>query len=58
MALTTQDKIKIISECNEIMMAVKMLIFTMDDADLQNHITLNYELNNQNYELKFTKLNP
>ncbi len=55
MSLNTKQKIALISECEEIMMAVKMLICAMEDADLKHHITLDYELNGQNYELMFTK---
>jgi hypothetical protein len=55
MSLNTKQKIQAISECPEIMMAVKMLICTMEDVDLKHHITLDYELNGQNYELRFTK---
>lgn len=39
----------------EIMMAVKMLICTMEEADIQNFIKFDYELNNQKYNLMFTK---
>lgn len=56
MSLTTEQKIQVISECDEIMMAVKMLIATMEEAELKNHITLNYELFSEEYELSFKKL--
>ena len=36
-------------------MAVKMLICTMEEADIQNFIKFDYELNNQKYNLMFTK---
>lgn len=55
MSLNTKQKIQAISECPEIMMAVKMLICTMEEADIQNFIKFDYELNNQKYNLMFTK---
>ena len=56
MSLNTKQKIQAISECPEIMLAVKMLICVMEDADLKHHVTLDYELNNQNYELIMSRL--
>jgi hypothetical protein len=53
--LNKEQKVSIISNSDEIMTAVRMLIALMEDADLKNNITIGYDLNNENYELSFTK---
>jgi len=55
MALSVEQKVSIVSGSDEIIMAVKILIVLMEDADLKNHVTLEYELNGENYKLAFTK---
>ncbi len=54
--LSKEQKVGVISNCDEVMLAVKILICLMDDADIRNRITLEYELNGDNYKLEFTKM--
>lgn len=53
--LSKEQKVSIVSQSEEIMTAVKMLISLMEDADLKNNVTIGYELKNEDYELIFTK---
>ncbi len=54
--LTTKQKLEIVSGCNEILTAVKLLIALFEDNELKEHITLDYELNNETYQLSLNKL--
>ena len=53
--LSTDEKVKAILKSSDIMDAVRLLIALMDDLGLTEHVTTEYELDGQKYELKFTK---
>jgi len=55
MSLNTEQKVMIISESEEVIMAVKMLISTMEEAKIQNSIQIDYVFNNKKYSLIFAK---
>lgn len=55
--LSVEQKVSIVSDCEEIIKATKILIALMNDCGLKNHVTFKYKLDNQMYELSFKKLN-
>lgn len=55
--LSKSDKINILSNMPEILNAVKLLAACFIDNDLKNHITLDYELRGESYQLSFIKIN-
>jgi len=53
--LDVNDKVKIIANCDEVTVAVKMLIGLMEDVDLKNYVEIGYEVLGQKYKLEFKK---
>jgi hypothetical protein len=54
--LTVNNKVSIVANCDEVTLAVKMLIALMDDSKIENHVTIDYEVFNQKYKLQFSKV--
>ena len=55
MELTKKEKVSIVSNSEEIKLAVKMLIVLMEDAEIENYITVSYQVGDYDYLLSFTK---
>jgi len=53
--MTTKEKLSIISNSDEVKLAIKMLIVLMEDASIENYINIEYQVNNYSYLLSFTK---
>lgn len=56
MNLSTEEKVRIIGNTDEITTAVKLLAALFFDASLKDHVTITYELLGENYELNFKKM--
>ena len=56
--LTTQQKIEVVGDSEEVTDAVKLLITLMDDANIENYLTIDYEALGNKYELRLTKEKP
>ena len=56
MKKTNEQKISILSECDEILITVKILTVAFKDMNLQSDITMIYDYCNEQYELKFSKI--
>lgn len=56
--LTIEQKIAIVSNSEEVMAAVKLLIVVMEDCELKKHITTTYTVKGETYQLSFTKITP
>jgi len=54
--LTKEQKVAIVSNSEEIIIAVKILIALMRDANLKKNMTILYKLDFDDYELSFTKI--
>ena len=53
--INTEQKVSIVSNSDEIIMAVRILIALMEDTGLKKNITIGYQLYDADYELSFTK---
>lgn len=54
--LDVNDKVAIIANCDEVTLAVKMLIGLMEDAELKNYVEIDYEVLGQKYKLNLKGL--
>lgn len=54
--LSIEEKISIVSNSDEVLAAVKILVALFKDAELKNHITLDYELYGETYQLSIKKI--
>ena len=54
--MTKQQKIEIIGNSKEVMDGVKMLISLMKEAEIENFISIDYEVLSEKYELKLTRI--
>jgi len=52
---TLDEKVNAVINSDEVILVVKMFILLMDDTNLQNHVTTEYELGDYRYKLDFTK---
>ena len=54
--MTKKQKVEIIGNCEEVRMAVKMLISLMDESEIENFVSIDYEALGNKYKLEFSKL--
>lgn len=53
--LTKEQKVSVIANSPDLIQAAKMLVVLMQDAEIENFISIKYELGLDSYELLFTK---
>jgi len=54
--MTKKKKVEIISNCEEVTTAVKILISLMDESEIENFVSIDYEALGNKYRLEFSKL--